>query len=110
MSYPELRTEPMSDEARELAIFAENNEPWYRCRFTAIARNMTRKHRKGTLKPEQMIETMQTALTDVAKAYAAEGCSSPSEWRIFTPAIRRETARYLLDTITAELAIGNEWD
>ena len=96
--------------ARELALWADNDGPSYHRRTAPIYRNLERKIRAGTYDRARAVPFLADGLTDAAKTYALENCSSPGEWAdLFPPATRELAAAELLEHLEAEVAIGNSW-
>jgi hypothetical protein len=91
-----------SDEARELSLFAENDEPLYRRMVKPIEKNLARKIKKGTYDSKMALKAWEYLAEAAAKKYVKE-FGGGSWFQIFPPSARREMARDWRDAFEAEV-------
>ena len=97
----------MSDEARELELWAENDGPIYKTSATPIMRNLSKKFKNGTYDPELGVKLWKYHADRAAKGYSQE-YSSGDDWKtMFTPAVRMEMARSMEASWRSEMEAGN---
>jgi|TARA_R110001606_G_scaffold396432_1_gene570536 hypothetical protein len=97
----------MSDEARELELWAENDGPIYKTSATPIMRNLSKKFKNGTYDPELGVKLWKYHADRAAKGYSQE-YSSGDDWKtMFTPAVRMEVAKSMEASWRAEMEAGN---
>jgi len=97
----------MSDEARELELFAENDAQLYRQSGVPIMKNLSKKFKKGTYDPELGVKLWKYHADSAAKAYSQEH-SSGDDWKtMFNPAVRMEMARSMEASWRSEMEAGN---
>lgn len=89
----------MSEESRELALFAENDGDLYRQRIEPIIKNLALKKIKGIYDPVKALTLWKYAADDAAKRYTKDFDipQRAGSYGIFTPEMRREAARELAD-------------
>lgn len=98
----------LSDEARELSLYIENDEPLYAQRGKYIITTLAKKMANGTFDKKMAVVAFKHLADDGAKKYSVEhgtpqrGVTLRNWGRykgfgIFTPEVRRETAKELLD-------------
>jgi len=97
----------MSDEARELELFADNDGQLYRQSGVPIMKNLSKKFKKGTYDPELGVKLWKYHADSAAKAYSQEH-STGDDWKtMFTPAVRMEMARSMEASWRSEMEAGN---
>lgn len=101
-----LEDHDMSDEARELVLYAENDYQLYSQSAVPIMKNLTRKHKKGVYDPELAVKLWKYHADRAAKKYGKEH-GNDDGFKIFSPADRREAAKYFEEYWTEELEAGN---
>lgn len=101
-----LEDQDMSDEAHELVLYAENDYQLYSQSAVPIMKNLTRKHKKGVYDPELAVKLWKYHADRAAKKYGKEH-GNDDGFKIFSPADRREAAKYFEEYWTAELEAGN---
>jgi len=98
--------ESMSDEARELVLYAENDGQLYSQSAVPIMKNLTRKFKKGVYDSDLAAKLWKYHTDRAAKKYGKE-LGNDDGFKIFSPADRREAARYFEDGWAEELKAGN---
>lgn len=97
----------MSEAARELVIFIDNDGDLYRQQGAPIRENLSKKYRKGIYDHAQAVKLWKYLADTGAKKYAQE-FASPSEWnRMFTVADRKAAAQEMADMWRDEMELGN---
>jgi len=96
----------MSDEARELVLYAENDSQLYTQSAVPIMKNLTRKFKKGTYDPALAVKLWKYHADRAAQKYGKDH-GNKDGLKIFSPADRREAAKYFEEYWTAELNAGN---
>jgi len=97
----------MSDAARELELFAENDGQLYQQSGVPIMKNLSKKFKKGTYDPELGVKLWKYHADSAAKAYSQEH-STGDDWKtMFTPAVRMEMARSMEASWRSEMEAGN---
>lgn len=93
----------LSHEARELVLYAENDQGMYRMR-KAYLENVRRKMKRGTYQVDLGIKLWTYYATLAAKNYAREHGSMSSSWsRMFPTSARREAAERFEKDARAEI-------
>jgi hypothetical protein len=83
----------MSEEARELVIFIENDADLYRQQTVLIQQNLLRKMRKGVYDPQKAVKLWMYLMEAGAKKYAKAFDAPGVPWhRTFSMAVRLEAA------------------
>jgi hypothetical protein len=101
------RRNPLSHEARELALFIENDGDLYRQQTTPIILNLARKIKRGIFSHVKAANLFRYLADNGAKKYSAEFGTpqsgvTRSNWRrykgfdAFSTKIRQETAKHIL--------------
>jgi hypothetical protein len=102
-------TATTTDAARELALYAANNERAWRA-VEHVLRNYERKRAKGTYCPTLARKGMVYPVTMAARDYAREYGAPDDQWFVlFTPADRAQAAAIVMDDAEAEWSAGNFW-
>lgn len=101
-----LEGHDMSDEAHELVLYAENDYQLYSQSAVPIMKNLTRKHKKGTYDPALAVKLWKYHADRAAKKYGKEH-GNDDGFKIFSPADRKEAAKYFEEYWTEELKAGN---
>jgi hypothetical protein len=97
----------MSDAARELELFAENDGDLYQRSAVPIMKNLSKKFKKGTYDPELGVKLWKYHADRAAKAYS-EQHSTGDDWKtMFTPRDRMEMAKSMEDSWRSEMEAGN---
>ena len=97
----------MSDAARELELYAENDGQLYQQSGVPIMKNLSKKFKKGTYDPELAVKLWKYHADSAAKGYSQE-YSSGDDWKtMFTPAVRMEMARSMEASWRSEMEAGN---
>jgi hypothetical protein len=97
----------MSDAARELELFAENDDDLYQRSAVPIMKNLSKKFKKGTYDPELGVKLWKNHADRAAKAYS-EQHSTGDDWKtMFTPRDRMEMAKSMEDSWRSEMEAGN---
>jgi hypothetical protein len=97
----------MSDAARELELFAENDDDLYQRSAVPIMKNLSKKFKKGTYDPELGVKLWKYHADRAAKAYS-EQHSTGDDWKtMFTPRDRMEMAKSMEDSWRSEMEAGN---
>jgi len=96
----------MSDEARELALYAENDGDLYRQSAEPVMRNLSKKFKKGVYDHELAAKLWKYHADRAAKSYGKEH-GNDDGFAIFSPSVRREVAQYFADSWQSELEAGN---
>ena len=97
----------MSDAARELELFAENDSDLYQRSGVPIMKNLSKKFKKGTYDPELGVKLWKYHADRAAKAYS-EQHSTGDDWKtMFTPKDRMEMAKSMEDSWRSEMEAGN---
>lgn len=91
---------------RELELYADNDSALYAQREPYL-KNMARRMKKGTYKPELGVKLWAYYVERAAKKYAHEIAREPKSWaRMFPPAVRREVAKHYEEEARRELRGG----
>jgi len=97
----------MSDAARELELFAENDSDLYQRSAVPIMKNLSKKFKKGTYNPELGVKLWKYHADRAAKAYSKQH-STGDDWKtMFTPKDRMEIAKSMEDSWRSEMEAGN---
>ena len=97
----------MSDAARELELFAENDGDLYQRSGVPIMKNLSKKFKRGTYDPELGVKLWKYHADRAAKAYS-EQHSTGDDWKtMFTPRDRMEMAKSMEDSWRSEMEAGN---
>ena len=97
----------MSDAARELELFAENDSDLYQRSGVPIMKNLSKKFKRGTYDPELAVKLWKYHADRAAKAYS-EQHSTGDDWKtMFTPRDRMEMAKSMEDSWRSEMEAGN---
>ena len=97
----------MSDAARELELFAENDGDLYQRSAVPIMKNLSKKFKRGTYNPELGVKLWKYHADRAAKAYS-EQHSTGDDWKtMFTPRDRMEMAKSMEDSWRSEMEAGN---
>lgn len=96
------------DAARELELYAENDEPLYRQSYVPIAKNLSKKFKKGVYDSELAKKLWKYHADRAAQKYGMDHAGGSKEGlRMFSPDTRRAFARSLEDYWHDEMKIGN---
>ena len=93
-------------EAVELVLYADNDGATYRRRTFPVLNNLARKMGKGDYDRERAVAFLEDALKDAAKSYGREFMAGDA-LDVFTPAVRREAAQIMLESLASEVKLGN---
>ncbi len=96
-------------EATELRLWADNDSESYHAR-TLPALQAIQHHMGADYDRERAVRFLAGALALAAKTYAREFCNpgeSDAWMRVFPPEARTEAARMMLDSLEAEVKLGN---
>ena len=97
----------MSDAARELELYAENDGDLYQQSGVPIMKNLSKKFKKGTYDPELGAKLWKYHADRAAKKYSQDH-STGDDWKtMFTPRDRMEMARSMEDSWRSEMEAGN---
>ena len=97
----------MSDAARELELYAENDGDLYQQSGVPIMKNLSRKFKKGTYDSALASKLWKYHADRAAKKYSQEH-STGDDWKtMFTPRDRMEMARSMEDSWKSEMEAGN---
>lgn len=97
----------MSDEARELELFIENDGQLYRQQYAPIIQNLMRKRNKGKYDFALSIKLFMYLADAGAKKYHAEFGTPGTPWNeVFPKATRMEVAKSLAESFQAEAEAG----
>jgi hypothetical protein len=95
-----------SHEAVELRLWADSDSESYHARILP-ALQAIQHHMGADYDRERAVRFLAGALVFAAKTYAREFCN-PGEWmQVFPPEVRTEAARMMLDSLEAEVTLGN---
>ena len=96
------------DAARELELYAENDEALYRQSYVPIAKNLSKKFKKGVYDSELAKKLWKYHADRAAQKYGMDHAGGSKEGlRMFSPDTRRAFARSLEDYWHDEMKIGN---
>ena len=101
-----LEDHDMSHEAHELVLYAENDSQLYTQSAVPIMKNLTRKFKKGVYDPALAVKLWKYHADRAAKKYGKDH-GNDDGFKIFSPAHRREAAKYFEEYWTDELNAGN---
>ena len=97
----------MSDAARELELYAENDGQLYQQSGVPIMKNLSRKFKKGTYDSALAAKLWKYHADSAAKKYSQDH-STGDDWKtMFTPRDRMEMARSMEDSWKSEMEAGN---
>ena len=97
----------MSDAARELELYAENDGQLYQQSGVPIMKNLSKKFKKGTYDSALAAKLWKYHADRAAKKYSQEN-STGDDWKtMFTPRDRMEMARSMEDSWKSEMEAGN---
>lgn len=95
-------------EVDELMLYAENDGDLYRQSYMPIAKNLSRKFKKGVYDSTLAVKLWKYHMDRAAKKYGKEHASGEKEGlQMFTPADRIEAARNIEDSWRQEMEAGN---
>ena len=101
----------MSDEARELSLYAENDYGCYRAHILPMLVACQKHYDKGQGDYERMLKGFQRVLAPVARQYILEHGSMTDRWSsVFPVSVRREVAEHFAEYFLAEYRLGNRWE
>ena len=96
------------DAARELELYAENDESLYRQSYVPIAKNLSKKFKKGVYDSELAKKLWKYHADRAAQKYGMDHAGGSKEGlRMFSPDTRRAFARSLEDYWHDEMKSGN---
>jgi len=102
-------TATTTEAARELALYAANNERAWRA-VEHVLRNYERKRARGTYCPRLARKGMVYPVTMAAREYAREYGAPDDQWfALFTPADRAGAADLIMIDAETEWSAGNFW-
>ena len=97
----------MSDAARELELYAENDGQLYQQSGVPIMKNLSKKFKKGTYDSALAAKLWKYHADRAAKKYSQDH-STGDDWKtMFTPRDRMEMARSMEDSWKSEMEAGN---
>ncbi len=98
----------LSDEARELELYATNAEIWYK----PVIKNLSKHYKRGNFSLDLAIHSIERyCLTPAAKQYHRENGSMSSAWHhTFPKPVRLEAAEVIARMWAAEFKLGNFWN
>lgn len=98
----------LSDEARELELYATNVEVWY----APTIKNLSKHWKRGNFSLDLAIHSIERyCLTPAAKQYHRENGSMADAWHdIFPKAVRLEAAESIARSWVEEFKLGNFCD
>ena len=90
--------------ARELFLFASNNELMYNMYVQPILKNFRRKIKEGTFNAELAPKAFDSCVRDAARLYCREfGSPNQVYFEMFNAATRREAARMMYEYFEDEI-------
>ena len=90
--------------ARELFLFAYNNELLYNMYVQPILKNFRRKIKEGTFNASLAPKAFDNCVRDAARLYCREfGSPNQAYFEMFNTATRRETARMMYEYFADEI-------
>lgn len=90
--------------ARELFLYASNNQSLYTMYVQPIIKNFRRKVNKGTFNAELAPKAFDSCVKDAAMQYCKEfGSPNQAYHEMFNAATRRETARMMYEHFEDEI-------
>lgn len=90
--------------ARELFLYASNNETLYNLYVVPIIKSFRRKVKNGTFNANLAPKSFDTCVKDAAMHYCAEfGSPNQKYFEMFNSATRRETARMMYEYFEDEI-------
>ena len=96
------------DAARELELYAENDEALYRQSYVPIAKNLSKKFKKGVYDSELAKKLWKYHADRAAQKYGMDHAGGAKEGlRMFSPVTRRALAASLEDAWHQEMQAGN---
>ena len=96
----------LSEEANELVLYAENDSDLYERSYVPIAKNLTKKYKKGIYEHKLAIKLWKYHADKSAKSYGADH-GNDDGFQIFSPKDRMLAARYFAESWMEELQVGN---
>jgi len=101
-------TEELSDAAHELVLHADNNHHLYKSSHVPVAKNLEKKHKKGTYDHEKAKKLWKYHADRAADSYAKEhGSKGQKGHHMFSVADRKAAAKHFADNHRAEMKAGN---
>ena len=98
----------MSDSARELELFVEN-EPMLYGMYTSVVDNLMKKRRSGVYDHELAARAFYNLVNRGAQMYFREHAAGQGRWfNMFPTSVRWEAARNLRDGFEAEAGSDND--
>lgn len=90
--------------ARELFLFASNNELLYNMYVQPILKNFRRKIKEGTFKAELAPKAFDSCVRDAARLYCRKfGSPNQAYYEMFNAATRREAAQMMFNFVEDEI-------
>ena len=107
MSWAHINTMTLSDTARELELYAINEQAY----FKPVAKTLSKKHMKSEFHYERAIHCVERyCLTPAAKQYKREHGSMTQSWHsMFPKSVRLEAAECIVNELLEEFRLGNYW-
>jgi hypothetical protein len=98
----------MTDEARELMLYIENDGQIYRQMVLPVLKNLATKKAKGTYVHDLGIKAFMNVATLGAQNYHREHGSMGTPWNVmFSTSVRKEVAEALASQFLQEYRLGN---
>ena len=91
----DLLTEGLSEEARELKIYIDNDSGLYKQRYIPILKNLSNKKKRNKFNKSLAVKVFMYLVDDGAKRYTREYGGNPKN--IFPKSIRTELAKEFVD-------------
>jgi hypothetical protein len=103
-----MKLSKLSDEARELELYATNVECW----IMPVIKTLSKKHRAGIFNYHKaLLAVDRYCLIPAAKQYKLEHGSMTTKWSTMFPAnVRAEAAVSIVEGCLDEFRMGNYWD
>lgn len=102
------KAEKLSDEARELHLYANNTHSVYQQAHLPVIKNLQKKWKAGTYNHDLAVKGMRHAVDAAAKSYAKEHGSPGTPWHaLFSTKDRNAVARELVTEFENEVKLGN---
>lgn len=100
--------ESMSDEARELKAYADNDGDLYRRQTTSMIKNLMTKKGQGRYDTHKAAKLAMYLMDAAAKKYTKDHGSSDAKWNeIFSKKDRMQAAQDWVSDFEAEAELGN---
>jgi hypothetical protein len=101
-------TEELSDAAHELVLHADNDHHLYKSSHVPVAKNLEKKHKKGTYDHEKAKKLWKYHADRAAHSYAKQhGSPGQKGHHIFSVKDRQQAAKHFADSHHAEMKAGN---